>query len=218
MTEPVAGADDRRPDLGSSRRVELLTDAIFGIVMTLIVIEIGVPEGPAGELGDQLRDLVPTFLVYGLTFVTLGALWFGNRTQGEQIERADHPYVWLTLTMLGFLALVPFSAGLLGDFPLQRLAVVLFGMHLTLVFALHGSLWLYASARPWLLRPDLSEAYRRRSRLVAFLPAIGYAVATLLGAAVPLVGLVGYLLVPVPLVSGLYYRGLARIERTTRGA
>lgn len=210
--------DVARPDIGSYRRVELLTDAIFGIVMTLVVIEIGVPEGPASELGAQLRALAPTFLVYALTFVTLGALWFGNRTQGESIERADHPFVWLTLLMLGLLALVPFSAGVLGDFPLSRLAVVLFGLHLTLVFALHGALWLYVSSRPWLLRAGVTEAYRRRARPLVFLPALGYAAATLLGAAVPLAGLIGYLVVPVPLVSGVFYRRLARVERDSRAA
>lgn len=215
---PPAEAESTRvvPGIGSARRVELLTDAIFGIVMTLIVLEIGIPHGPASELPEQLRELVPTFLVYALTFVTLGSLWFGNRTQSEVIERADHPFVWLTLLMLGLLALVPFSAGLLGEFPLDRLAVIIFGSHLTLVFGIHGSLWLYASFRPWLLRNGVSEAYRRRSRLIAFLPAIGYAVATALGAIVPLAGLIAFLVVPVPLVSGLFYRGLARIERDTR--
>ena len=210
------GADLRRPDIGPLDRLEFLTDAIFGIVMTLIVLEIAVPHGPESQLPAQLDALVPTFLTYALTFVTLGGLWFGNRTQGRFIQRADHPFVWLTLLMLGLLALVPFSAGFLARFPLSRIAVLFFGVHLVAVFTLHGTLWLYASYRPWLLRDDVSAAYRRRSRLLAFLPAIGYAVATALGALSPLVGLIGFLLVPLPIVSGLYYRGLARVERGTR--
>ena len=217
MTDSAPDKPDlSRPDIGPSSRIELLTDAIFGIVMTLIVLNIAVPRGPESELPAQLGHLVPTFLTYALTFVTLGALWFGNRTQGGFIERADHPFVWLTLLMLGLLALVPFSAAFLGDFPLSRIAVIFFGAHLTVVFALHGSLWLYASFRPWLLRGGVTEAYRRRSRLPAFLPAIGYAVATMLGAIVPLAGLIGFLVVPIPLVTGIYYRRLASIERRAR--
>jgi len=209
-------ADLRRPDIGPLDRLEFLTDAIFGIVMTLIVLEIAVPHGPESRLPAQLDALVPTFLTYALTFVTLGGLWFGNRTQSRFIVRGDHPFAWLALLMLGLLALVPFSAGFLARFPLTRIAVLIFGLHLVVVFTLHGTLWLYASFRPWLLRDDVSAAYRRRSRLLAFLPAIGYAVATALGVLFPLAGLIGFLLVPLPIVTGLYYRGLARVERVTR--
>lgn len=215
----AAPTDVPRPGLGSMRRVELLADAVFAIVMTLVVLEIGVPEGPAGALPDQLRALAPTFGTYALTFVTLGALWFGNRTQDELVERADHPLVWLTLLMLGLLALVPFSAGLLSDFPRARVAVVFFGVHLTAVFAVHGTLWWYVSHRPWLLRDGVAPRYLRRSRPWAFLPALGYAAATGLGAIVPVAGLVGFLLVPVPLVTGVYYRGLRRLhDEATRPA
>lgn len=184
--------------------------------MTLIVLEIAVPQGPESHLPAQLDALIPTFLTYALTFTTLGSLWFGNRTQGRFIRRADHPLVWLTLFMLGLIALVPFSTGFLARFPLSRVAVLFFGVHLFLVFTLHGSLWLYASFRPWLLRDGVTLAYRRRSRLLAFLPAIGYAVATGIGTLFPLAGLIGFMLVPLPIVSGLYYRGLARVERGTR--
>lgn len=185
---------------------------MFAIVLTLIVIEIRIPEGTDAELPAQLVALVPTFLTYALTFVTLGALWFGNRTQGEFIRRADHPLVWLTLLMLGLVALVPFSSGLVAAHPGSSLAVVVLGVHLTAVYLVHGSVWLYASLHPALLRDGVTDAYRRRSRLFAYLPAAGYAVATGLGAIWPIVGLVAFLVVPLPLVLGLYYRGLAQLH------
>jgi uncharacterized membrane protein len=50
---------------------------------------------------------------------------FGNRTQSEQIERADHPLVWLNLLFLGLIAMVPFSAALLAAHPADRLTVVI---------------------------------------------------------------------------------------------
>ena len=59
--------------------------------MTLIVLEVHVPEVPEGELPSALVKMAPTLLPYALTFVTLGMLWFGNRTQSEQIRAADHP-------------------------------------------------------------------------------------------------------------------------------
>src|ERR1700744_1559601 len=108
--EPPSPATKPAPGVGSPKRIETLSDGVFAIVMTLIVLQIAVPGGPVQELGGELRALVPTILAYALTFLTLGTLWFGNRTQSELIRRADHPMVWLTLLMLLIVALVPFSA------------------------------------------------------------------------------------------------------------
>lgn len=216
MIQPNEPLD--RPGVGSPRRLETLVDGTFAIVMTLIVLEIRIPRGPEDHLVHQLGDLVPTLLTYGLAFITLGTLWFGNRTQGEYVRRADHPFVWLTLMMLGLVALVPFSSGLLDAFPASRVAVAVFGVHLTVICLVHGSLWLYLSYRPHLMRKGVSEVYHRRSRLHAFLPAMGYAFSTVLGYALPLAGLIGYLLVPVPMVTGLFYRRLARLHEETGNA
>jgi uncharacterized membrane protein len=203
------------PGLGSPKRLATLSDGVFAIVMTLLVLQIAVPHGSASALPHELRLLIPTLLAYALTFVTLGTLWFGNRTQSEFVSKADHPLVWLTLLMLLFVALVPFSAGLIGRYPGSRVAVVLYGVHLTVVFTVHACLWLYASFRPQLLREGVTARYLKWSRLAAFAAAMGYAIATGLGAIAPLAGLIGYLVVPIPFVTGLYYRGLARIDRTT---
>jgi uncharacterized membrane protein len=199
--------------LGSPKRLNSLSDGVFAIVLTLLVLQIAVPHGSASALPHNLALLVPTLLAYCLTFVTLGTLWFGKRTQSESVVKADHPFVWLTLLMLLIVALVPFSAGLLGRYPTTRIAVVIYGLHLTLVFAMHGCIWLYASFRPTLLRAGISRRYLKWSRLAAFAAAMGYAIATGLGAISPIAGLVGYLVVPVPFVVGLYYRGLASIDR-----
>jgi uncharacterized membrane protein len=201
--------------LGSPKRLNTLSDGVFAIVLTLLVLQIAVPHGSAGALPHNLALLVPTLLAYCLTFVTLGTLWFGNRTQSEYVAKADHPLVWLTLLMLLIVALVPFSAGLLGRYPTARVAVVVYGLHLTLVYLVHGCLWLYASFRPALIREGVSARYLRWSRLAAFAAAMGYAIATGLGALDPIAGLIGYLVVPIPFVTGLYYRGLASIDHTS---
>jgi uncharacterized membrane protein len=201
------------PGEGSPRRLETLNDGVFAIVMTLIVLQIRVPTGPTSELADQLRQLVPTVLTYGLTFMTLGVLWFGNRTQSEMIERANHPLIWINLSFLGIVALIPFSAAFLGGFPTERIAVVVYGIHLTLASLAHAASWLYASFHPDLLAPGISARYLRVSRFATLAPACGYSLATLLGLLSPIAGLVGYLVVPLPFVVGLFYRALARVDR-----
>jgi uncharacterized membrane protein len=206
-TAPVAPA----PGEGSPHRMEGLNDGVFAIVMTLIVLEVRVPPAGAADLLGELGKVVPTLLTHALTFVTLGVLWFGNRTQSEFIHRATHALVWLNLAFLGIVALVPFSAAVLGRYPTRRLAVVVYGVHLTIASLAHGVCWIYATYHPEVLRSGISDRYRRLSRWASLSPALGYATATLVGSVAPMAGLVGFLLVPLPFVSGYFYRRLARL-------
>jgi uncharacterized membrane protein len=198
---------------GSPRRLETLNDGVFTIVMTLIVLQVQVPKGPGDALADELRSLVPTLLTYGLTFITLGVLWFGNRTQSEMIRRANHPLIWINLLFLGIVSLIPFSSAFLGRFPTERIAVVIYGIHLTLASLAHAAAWIYASFRPQLLIPDLTPKYLAISRIATLALAFGYALATVLGLICPFAGLVGYLVVPVPFVLGWFYRVLSRARQ-----
>jgi uncharacterized membrane protein len=202
------------PGMGPTRRLEALIDGVFAIVMTIIVIEIELPKHADENLLAALGGNVPTLLGYALVFVTLGTVWFGNRTQSDFARYADHPFVWLNLLMLMLIAFVPYTANLLAHYPMERVAVVTYGVHLTAIALVHGSLWWYLTAHPWLLHPGLTDSYLRRSRLPALTLAIGFAVATLLGLVWPLVGLIAYLLVPVPYVSGLYYRWLTSLAKS----
>lgn len=211
---PDRGVPDH-PGMGPTRRLEALVDGVFAIVMTIIVIEVQLPKGAtADNLLAALRGNLPTLLGYALVFITLGTVWFGNRTQNDFARYADHPFVWLNLLMLMLVAFVPYTADLLAHYPTQRVAVVTYGLHLTAITAVHGAHWWYLTAHPWLLHPGLTESYLTRSRFPAFTLAIGFAAATLLGLAWPIAGLIGYLLVPVPSVSGIYYRWLTSLARS----
>ena len=200
------------PGEGSPRRLETINDGVFAIVMTLIVLQIQVPDGPVGGLAGKLEALVPTLLTYGLVFVTLGVLWFGNRTQSEYIQSANHPLIWLNLLFLGIVALIPFSAALLGRYPTERIAVTIYGVHLMLASFAHAAAWIYCTYHPTLVIPELTPRYLRVSRFATLAPAIGYTLATAVGLLSPIAGLVGYLLVPIPFVSGLYYWALGRVD------
>jgi uncharacterized membrane protein len=210
--------DDRgvpeHPGTGPTHRLEALTDGVFAIVMTIIVIEIELPKGSASELLAQLGHNAPTLLGYALVFVTLGTVWFGNRTQNDFVRFADHPYVWLNLLMLLLVAFVPFTGNILAHHPTARVAVVTYGVHLTAIGIVYGVVWLYATGRPHLLHEGLTESYLHRSRLPSFTLAFGFALGTLIGLAVPIAGLIAYLLVPVPFVSGLYYRWLTSLAQS----
>jgi uncharacterized membrane protein len=201
------------PGQGSTRRIEALGDGVFSIVMTLIVLEVHVPEASSADLAAALLKMAPTLIPYALTFLTLGMLWFGNRTQSEQLRAADHPLVWLNLLFLGLVALIPFSSALLSRYPTDRLALVIYGVHLVAASLAHAISWVYATYRADLVRPEITQRYLHYSRIATFMPAIGYAIATTIGALIPSIALIAFLLVPLPFVTGIYYRVLQRINR-----
>lgn len=101
-------------------RIEFLADGVFAIVMTLLVLELKVPELPrhasASELLHELASLGPAFFSYFLTFVLSGSYWFLHNISMEFVRRADHKLYLVGLGFLFFVALFPFSAALLGHY------------------------------------------------------------------------------------------------------
>ena len=103
-------------ELGRNR-IEALTDGVFAVAMTLLVLDIKVPELEqplaTAELPLKLLSLWPKFLSYTISFVILGAYWVGHHVQLSFIRRADRPLLWINVFFLLWVALVPFSTALL---------------------------------------------------------------------------------------------------------
>jgi len=114
---------------GSSReRLGALSDGIFGVAMTLLVLTLAVPTAQevrdSGSLGGALVHLVPNIVTYVMSFLTLGIFWVGQQTQLSQLERSDRDYTWIMLAFLLFVTFVPFSTMLLAAFYRSQLALV----------------------------------------------------------------------------------------------
>jgi len=109
-------------------RLAGISDGIFAVGMTLLVLGLSVPTLSAGasegDLWQALLRLGPNVLVYAMSFMTLGIFWVGQGTQLNLLARGDRNYTWLQLLFLLAVTLVPFSTGLLAHFPGFRLALV----------------------------------------------------------------------------------------------
>ena len=105
-----------------------ISDGIFAVGMTLLVLGLSVPTLGAGategDLWQALLRLGPNVLVYAMSFMTLGIFWVGQGTQLGLLARSDRNYTWLQLLFLLAVTLVPFSTALLARFPGFRLALV----------------------------------------------------------------------------------------------
>lgn len=111
-------------------RVEFLADGVFAIVMTLLVLELKVPELPrhasASELLRELAHLGPVFFAYFVTFLLSGSYWFLHNISMEHVKRADHKLYLIGLGFLFFVALFPFSAALLGHYLMNPAAQAIY--------------------------------------------------------------------------------------------
>jgi uncharacterized membrane protein len=130
-------------------RIEALADGIFAVAMTILVLELHVPDlGPvASEAGLllALKSLVPKALSFGSGFVILGTLWIGHRFQFHYIRRTNRAILWINLVFLLMISFLPFVVALIGTYGAMRVTCIVYGT--TLVSALTCLLvqWLYAT-------------------------------------------------------------------------
>jgi uncharacterized membrane protein len=118
-------------------RLAGISDGIFSVGMTLLVLGLSVPALSAvrteGDLWQALLGLGPNVLVYTMSFMTLGIFWVGQGTQLNQLARSDRNYSWLQLAFLFAVTLVPFSTALLARFPTLRVALVEYWLNIVLL-------------------------------------------------------------------------------------
>jgi uncharacterized membrane protein len=172
----------------SIERIGALSDGLFAIAMTLIVLEIRVPPLDAhatdADLAAALGDLAPRFVTYLLSFLTLGIFWNGQQTQLSYVERGNRDLAWLELLFLAIIALFPFTTSLLADHIDLRLALALYWLNIFLAGAALYVIWEYVE-RAGLGRegtaPAVGAAIRRRIGIAQLLYFVGLVIALLIG-------------------------------------
>jgi uncharacterized membrane protein len=98
--------------------------------MTLLVLEIQVPDIPANlvaeELPEQLLGLWPKYLSYVISFLVILSFWMAHHSIFSAIRGYDKVLIWLNLLFLMFVAFLPFPTSLLGDYGNQQVVVVIY--------------------------------------------------------------------------------------------
>nr|WP_202472489.1 TMEM175 family protein [Streptomyces sp. SID4921] len=104
-----------------------LSDGIFAIAMTLLVLDVRVPPGLSAEgFRDAVRDVLPDLGAYALSFMILSAFWRDHRRIVELVPRFEGPSLKLALVWLGTIALIPFPTALLSEYASEPLAVAVY--------------------------------------------------------------------------------------------
>jgi uncharacterized membrane protein len=202
----------------STSRLEALVDGVFAVVMTLLILTLTVPREPAGlshaalttRLGHDLYALRFTLLAYAISFVVAGVNWVGHHNQFPAIRCTDRVLLWITVVFLLSVSGIPFSTVLLGAYPDQQIAVVIYGGNLVVIGLVLALQWWYATSGCRLTAQDLDPLLVRRAARRILLGPSAYVLAIALSFLSTAVSIAIYALVP------LFYILPGRVDRHLR--
>lgn len=141
-------------------RIEAFSDGVFAIVVTLLVLELKVPElhdhGSVGELGQQLVELAPKFLSWLISFIIVCKFWLNHHHVLGLARYATYAMVWLNSMFLMSQSFIPFPTAMMGEYASNPLAVTAFGVVMAINTLLFIALHAYILRN--LIQPDLAQA------------------------------------------------------------
>jgi uncharacterized membrane protein len=118
-------------------RIAALVDGIFAVAMTLLVLDLKLPEGlkmsSDAEVWRQLLELTGRFSTYTLSFIVLGTFWIGHHSLFHFVRKVNRGLLWLNLLFLLFITLLPFSTNLLSGHTNLQIPIVVYGINLLLI-------------------------------------------------------------------------------------
>jgi len=185
-------------------RLIALTDGVYAIVMTILVLELSVPivMGTAvnRELAHGLLEMWPEFLIYGLSFLVLGVFWLMHHFIFDTIRQYDAALSWINVFFLMCTGLIPFSTAIFGVYGAERITALVYGINMFLCYSGLGALWLYA-ARKRLLADDYVDHSLIKG---GYMMAITYLVTILIALGIafvnPVISFVLYFLIVVAVI------------------
>ena len=198
---------ERRRDPG---RVMALTDGIFAIIMTLLVLDIQVPKLAAGESLKTafLLDVWPNVVVFVISFVLTGLYWVAHRDMFNLVRGVDRGLVWLNILFMLPVALVPAAAALLGAYSHDQLALRIYGLLFVLIALMRLALWYYIGTRRHLLIEHVDRRTLLTGAFTSIALILAYLIAILVAGFAPYLSLGIYAGVPA-----LYFIGITLLRR-----
>ena len=154
--KPMSTTAHSSPDAGRDRdRIVNLSDGIFAIAITLLVLDIRVPDIPenlvAGKLPAELLSLWPQYLGYFLSFVCISVFWMIHHSVFRPIMAYDRPLLYLNFLFLMVIAFVPFPTALLGEYGDHQLPVAVYAATLAVGRLLLTAIYWYSTRHASLL-------------------------------------------------------------------
>ena len=125
-------------------RIEAFSDGVFAIAITLLILEIGVPEAAFDNLWRGIVDQWPSYLAYATSFLTIGGIWLAHHGIFRRLQYANQRVMLINLLLLMAVSFLPFPTKLMAeaihDTSAERAAVIFYGGSLLVISLLVGAL------------------------------------------------------------------------------
>jgi uncharacterized membrane protein len=165
MNKSIKSFEQQTPHGFSIEKLSLFSDAVFAIAITLLAIDIRVIQLPeniiASQLNNEIIGLLPKFISFILSFFIIGNYWISYHRTLHYIQRYDRGLISLNLLFLMFIVLVPFPNDLIGKYPANQSAVIVYAVLLAATGLSLCLLWIYASKRYRLVDESLHQKFIR---------------------------------------------------------
>lgn len=183
----------------STSRIEAFSDGVLAIVITLLVLELRVPqiegEPTAQALAAAFAALAPKFVSFIVSFVIVAIFWVNHHQLFHSIRHTDRALLWLNILFLLFISAVPFPTAVIGEYPQNAFAAAFFGS-IMLGAGLAFALMRWYASFPGRLIAASPAVLRRAVRRSLLSPAL-YLLGTLVALVSPAVAVAIYILVPI---------------------
>ncbi len=161
----------------SSNRIEAFSDGVIAIIITLMILEIKLPDkfhdlGKDQSLWKALAPIIPHVIAYLLSFIMLGIYWVNHHNFFHRIQNANRKLLWLNLNLLFWFSLIPIPTAILGDHPLRYESSMLYGFIQFMCSASFTYMGVYANKMELLTSKvpvELRKHNMKKNRLSMFL-------------------------------------------------
>ncbi len=197
----------------NKNRVEAFSDGVFAIVITLLILDIRVPEVEYNQLAASLVAVLPRIFAYVISFGVIGVYWLAHHQSLQLVGKLNGFLIWLNLIYLLAVSFMPFPTALLGRYPMQPLPIVIYGLNLIAANTIGRVVTVYMRTHPELEGEYAHRASHKSFYLFVFVNG-GYVLAMLLGFFAPIVS---YAIFVVVLMVVIVFYSLTPVARQAEG-
>ena len=183
----------------TTSRVEALTDGVYAIAMTILVLNFEVPRVPktSPDLLEALVGLQLQFYDFLLSFFLLAVFWMVHHRQFHLIKKTDGGLPWINVVSLAFVVLIPFTTSIYSEFRGVMIAAILFELNIFLLGSLKFVQWVYVTHNHRLIDPELSAATIENGKLLNLVTPVVSVIAMVIAIFSPDWSTLAFLIIPI---------------------
>jgi uncharacterized membrane protein len=125
-------------------RTEGISDGVFAVALTLLILDVKPPDGNVGELAHDLAAIAPRMGTFILSFAIVAYYWLVHHLIFASIRQVKIALIWTNFLFLLTIVVLPFSTAILGRYPLAEIGLIIYGINLAACTSTLAAVWFVA--------------------------------------------------------------------------